>query len=330
MSSAVILLEPRERAYMNGPILENLAANGLIADHFGSIDEMDRAGASLEQVEVLITNACPRSVMDRAPHLKAIINPYTGSELIDIGAATERGIPIGIGQTVENYTGMAEATIFLMLACHYNLAQSEEVLRAGLPRPPITARLLKGSVVGVVGYGLIGQAVVKRLKDWDVELLVTAPRLHAPLPEGARHVEIDELLTESDVVLVLCTLNSETRNLLSRERLATMKPSAALVNTARGGIVDEAAVADMLKQGRLRRAALDAFAVEPLPDDSPLRTAPNAILTPHMIGHNINATQAMARTASESVWRVLAGEPPCNVLNSQVLAAWPHRKDAHA
>lgn len=162
---------------------------------------------------------------------------------------------------------------------------------------------------------------------WGVHLLISAPRLHAPLPGGARHVELEELLAQSDAVIVLCNLNETTRNLLSRERLALMKPTAVLVNTARGGIVDEAAVADMLSEGRLRKAAIDAFEIEPLPADSPLRHAPNAILTPHMIGHAVEAELAMAHMAAESAMRVLRGQPPVHVYNPEVLPAWAARQE---
>lgn len=328
--SRIVLVEPDDRNYLNLPMLEDFARSGMQAPHFRSFEELERSPVSLAEMEVLITLICPRSIIERAPRLRAIVNPYTGSENIDREAANERGVIIGNCSAPENGLSVAEATFLLLLACFYQLADSERLLREQLPRPTITAHMLMGKTIGLISFGAIAQAVAERLQGWGVKLLVAAPRLPASLPPGARHVSLEELLSESDAVIVQCSLSDSTRNLLSRERLALMKPSAVLVNTARGGIVDEQAVAEMLTEGRLRKAAIDAFEIEPLPADSPLRKAPNTILTPHLIGHTVEAEASMARMAAESARRVLRGEPPVHVFNTEILETWLDRQAALA
>ncbi|HET6970042.1 MAG TPA: NAD(P)-dependent oxidoreductase, partial [Phenylobacterium sp.] len=255
---------------------------------------------------------------------RAIINPYTGSEHIDRAEASGRGIVVGFGQTPENVAGMAEATVLMLLDAFYDLKRAEQLLREGGRRPAIRARQLAGKTVGLIGFGRIAQAVAERLAGFDVELLVSARR-PPQLPGYAAAAELEDLLRRADAVLVLCSLNESTRDLLDRRRLALMKPGAVLVNTARGGIVDEAALAEAARAGHIGRLALDAFAAEPLPTDSPLRSLPDAVLTPHMIGHTVEAQRSMQMTAAESVRRVLAGAPPVHLLNPEVLPAWTAR-----
>jgi phosphoglycerate dehydrogenase-like enzyme len=318
-TASVLIVEPPERDYMARPILEDLRRSRTAADRVASYGEAD-----LTAVEVLVSPVCGPEIMARAPNLQAVINPYTGSEHIDRAEASRRGIIIGVGQTRENVSGMAEATLLLLLDAFYDLKRAEQTLRDGAPRPPIRARLLAGKTVGLLGFGHIARAVAERLAGWGVELLVSAPRL-SDLPPHVAPVPLEALLGRSDAVLVLCSLNDSTRNLLDRERLALMKPGAVLVNTARGGIIDEAALEEAARSGRIGRLALDAFTVEPLPMDSPLRRLPDTVLTPHMIGHTIEAEQSMQRTAAESVRRVLAGAPPFHTLNPDVLPAWSAR-----
>jgi D-3-phosphoglycerate dehydrogenase len=315
----VLIVEPPERDYMARPILEDLRRTGVAVERVNAFAE-----ARLEAVQALVSPVCSAEVMARAPDLRAIVNPYTGSEHIDRAEATRRGIVVGIGQTQENVAGMAEATILLLLDAFYDLKRAEQVLRQGDRRPAIQARQLAGKTVGLLGFGRIAQAVAERLAGWGVELLVSAPRAPA-FPPYVASAALEELLQRSDAVLVLCSLNESTHNLLNRERLAQMKPGAVLVNTARGGIVDEAALCEAARSGRIGRLALDAFSIEPLPLDSPLRTLPNAVLTPHMIGHTIEGEQSMQRTAADSVRRVLAGAPPVHTLNPEVLPSWMAR-----
>ena len=149
------------------------------------------------------------------------------------------------------------------------------------------------------------------------------------LPAMTR-VDLDVLLKTSDIVVVLAALNPETRGMISAEKLGLMKASAILVNTARGQIVDENALCDVLKNGRIAGAALDCFEVEPLPLESPLRTLPNVILTPHMIGHTYDAHHSLEMATRDNIARVIAGQQPRYVRNPEVLPAWIKRWSAHA
>src|SRR5262249_22484230 len=151
----------------------------------------------------------------------------------------------------------------------------------------------------------------------------------AGLP-AMRRIGLDELLRTSDIVVVLASLNDETGGLLNATKLALMKPSAILVNMARGGIVDEPALIAALKDRTIAGAAIDVFAVEPLPADSPLRELPNVILTPHMIGHTYEAHHSLEVATRENLDRILAGQAPRYVVNPAVLPAWTKKWGATA
>jgi D-3-phosphoglycerate dehydrogenase len=186
--------------------------------------------------------------------------------------------------------------------------------------------MLRGKTVGLVGLGRIARGVVQRLAGWDVQVVACDPYVaQAAAPAGVRMVALDELLRESDVVSVHTTLTPETRHLIGARELSLMKPTAFFINTARGGMVDEAALYEALAAGRLAGAALDAFELEPLPLDSPLRSLPNVILTPHMIGHTREIFDAIPPAAIENVERLMRGEPPLYWRNPEVEPRWRER-----
>jgi D-3-phosphoglycerate dehydrogenase len=259
-----------------------------------------------------------------APRLHAIVSAVTGVDGIDIAAATGRGILIANAQTEENIIGMAEATVLMMLAALYDLEGAQNQVRQGLWRPPqLKASQLRGKTIGLIGLGRIGRETVRLLAPWGATLQYSARRDAdvSGLPPIQR-VELDTLLKTSDIVLAMASLNAETRGLIGANQLKLMKPSAILVNTARGAIVDEAALANALKRKAIAGAAIDCFAVEPLPAESPLRGLPNVILTPHMIGHTVEAHHSLEVATRENLTRVLAGETPRYVVNPAVLPAW--------
>src|SRR5262249_49880149 len=201
---------------------------------------------------------------------------------IDERAATELGIVVGNCQIPENTESMAEAAVMLTLVCLYDLRGSEMILREDRPHPnPVSAQMAKNKLIGLIGFGQIAQAIARRLEGWDVRIQTYTPRLRSPLPPGITRVELDELMRTSDVIIVLCPLNQETRGMLHAQRLRLMKPGAIFVNIARGGIADEAELCELTRCGHVRSVAVDVFAVEPPPRDNPLRLLPerNAILT---------------------------------------------------
>ena len=177
----------------------------------------------------------------------------------------------------------------------------------------------------MIGFGHIARAMADRLKAWEVGLQVYIPRLRAPLPAGVRRVALDALLQSSDVVCVLASLNEETYGMLGLDRLRLMKPDAVLINTARGGIIDEDALVSIAHERPGLRIALDTFAQEPLPMASPLRSLPNTILTPHAIGHTQESLDALTPATIENVVRALHGTPPLYVRNPEVLPEWIRR-----
>jgi D-3-phosphoglycerate dehydrogenase len=164
-----------------------------------------------------------------------------------------------------------------------------------------------------------------RLAGWDVSLQAYTRRPPADAPADVRFVDLDTIMSTSDVVCVLATLNNESRGLLDASRLRLLKPNAVLVNTGRGAIIDEAALAQVATERPDLRLALDTFTVEPLPPASPLRAIPNAILTPHMVGHTQEAVDVMPDMAVENVTRILAGQLPVFICNPAVVAKWQDR-----
>jgi phosphoglycerate dehydrogenase-like enzyme len=180
---------------------------------------------------------------------------------------------------------------------------------------------LRGMTIGIIGTGLIGTQVVKRLYGFEPRLIaydiVQTPDLVQRF--GLEYVSFEQLLEQSDFVTVHAPLLPETRHLIDAAALRRMKPTAYLVNTARGPLVDEIALAEALQAGKLGGAALDVFHTEPLPLNSPLRTAPRLVLTPHMAGTTAQSAAAMMEMAVQNALRVLRGEPPLSCVNPEVL-----------
>jgi len=293
----------------------NLAALRAAKDPLASADLLYGSGLAVDA-----------KLLDPAPRLRAVVSPWIGTESFDLAALSARGILLANGQVPENYLSMAEATIMLILASLHNLPEKIEALRANRPPPPRQkGRMLRGKTLGMIGFGNMARAIAARLQLWEVRMLACTPRLKAPLPPYVERVPLDELLQTSDIVCVLATLNAETRGMLDLEKLRLMKPEAVLINTARGGIVDELALVAIAKEGRLHKVALDVFETEPLPADSALRGIPNAILTPHCVGHAREGSDAIAQTAVENVTRVLAGQAPLYAVNAEILPAWLER-----
>jgi phosphoglycerate dehydrogenase-like enzyme len=268
------------------------------------------------------------AVLDAAPRVRVVTSPIIGTDTIDVDACTARGIVVANGATPENYLGMAEAVVMLIAALRKQLLPKIEAVAAGGWRPPDgVGRLVLSSVVGLVGYGAIGRATAARLAGWECRVLVHDPYVEraAVAASGAEAVELDELLATADVVSLAVTLSNETRNLIGRRELALMKRGAFLINTARGGLVDEAALRDTLDAGHLAGAAIDTWVDEGPGSASPLRGHPRVIATGHNVGHSAEAYASHPPAARDNTLRALRGEPPSYVKNPAVLAAWAER-----
>jgi phosphoglycerate dehydrogenase-like enzyme len=269
---------------------------------------------------------CTRQLMMGAPELRAVVSPFIGTEGFDEAAATALGVIVANGQVPENFVSMAESTILLILASLYSLRWWEQQLRDNRPHPPnVPGRMLNGRVVGMIGFGHIAGAITERLQQWQVRFQTYTPRLRVPLPAGVARVELDVLLQTSDIVCVVASLNAETYQMLTLDRLRLMKSDAVLVNTARGAIIDEQALVQVARERPEFRIALDTFAQEPLPIESPLRSLANAILTPHAIGHSRESLAALAPAAIDNASRALRGELPLYVRNPEVIPGWARR-----
>lgn len=274
---------------------------------------------------LLVTSRTPvgPAFLDRHPELRGVAFASSGVNSIDVPDATRRGVLVANGATPENHGSMAEATIMLALALRLRLPDRMAALASGRPRPrpvELDSRSLRGATLGLIGFGRISREVSLRLAGWGVARILCHTR--SPRPEEWPEIEfcpLDRLLVESDVVSVHLPLNASTRGLIDAGRLALMRPDAVLINTSRGGIVDEDALAEALRRGTLGGAAIDTFAIEPLPADSPLRTAPNAILTDHIVGHTVEMYRSLVPAAVTNVEQILSGGRPPFLVNPEAL-----------
>ena len=255
----------------------------------------------LEGLLSLLTDPVDAELIEAAPRLRAISNYAVGVDNIDLEAAAARGIPVGNTPDVLTDT-TADLAVALMLGISRHLAEGDAYVRRGEWRTWETELLLghdlHGATVGIVGFGRIGRAVGRRLEGFGCEILHTS----------SGGVPLEELLDRSDFVSVHVPLTPETRGLIGDEALARMKPTAYLVNTARGPIVDSEALRRALHAGRIAGAALDVTDPEPLPGGHPLLDAPNLLVLPHL-GSATQATRArMADMAVDNLLAGLAGD----------------------
>ncbi|WP_210324762.1 NAD(P)-dependent oxidoreductase [Microvirga alba] len=292
---------------------------------YPSVDAFRADSAGIAASDVILTMPdMPVRIqeMDLAPRLRAVVSMVTGTENIAETEATRRGILVANGHVVESYVSMAEATVMLILASLYDLDRSQAQLReptsANIER---RARMLRRKTIGLIGFGRIAQTVAQLLAPWQVELL-TFMRHPRGVPAYVRSLPLDEVLAQSDVVVILTNLDDSTRGLIDETRLRRMKEDAVLVNTARGAIIDEAALVRVAQERPNMRIALDVFEALPLAPDHPLRALPNAILTPHVVGHTSETTVALGDALLENVERILCGELPLHVCNPSVIETW--------
>jgi phosphoglycerate dehydrogenase-like enzyme len=310
-------------------MLEDIAAGLAEFGHALHSSAGSVSAAELASADIIVS--CPgfavsEAIIASAPRLRGIVSPITGIDGIDVAAATGHGIIVANGQVIENTESMAEATVLLLLAVLYDLHGTEAVLRQNLPRPRVMkARMLKGKTVGLIGWGQISRAVAQRLSGWEAHIQASSRSRNTGDEDGVSFVSLGQLLRTSDIVCVLSSLNPESVGLLDADRLRLLKKDAVLVNTARGAIIDEAALYQVALERPDLRLALDTFTIEPLPEASPLRELPNVILTPHQIGHTQESSDALPPAAIENIRRILAGELPLYVCNPEIAPQWQAR-----
>jgi len=282
----------------------------------------------LDGVDIIVSSSRSRissEDLDVSPRLRGLVFPSIGVDAVDLEECARRGLIVANGAMPENFLAMSEATIMLMLVLLYQLHKSERVLREGLPRPSVMhGRMLRGRTIGLIGLGRIGGGIVDRLTGWEVgEILVHDPYLPAEkAPAGVRMVDLGELLGKSDVISLHVPLNEQTRGMIGEAQLKQMKQDAILINTSRGGLVDEEALVRVMNSGHLSGAGLDVTETEPLPADHPLRDVEGLILTPHLLGHTTDLYSVMPDVLVENATRIMRAELPLYTRNPEVEAAW--------
>lgn len=312
-------------------ILDAYAANpgDLSWDEFAALGELtvyDRtaqedAAARIGDAEVVFINKVRLTdeIFAACPNLKLVSILATGYNIVDLAAAKRRGITVC---NVPGYSTRAvvQMTFALLLEICQQVGLHSGAVHTGRwqtcpdfcfwDRPLIE---LDGKTMGIVGYGAIGSAVGTVAQALGMKLLVTA-RHEKPVPEGARFVSLPELLAQSDVVSLHCPQTAENARMINAGALAQMKDGAILLNTARGGLLDEQAVADALRSGKLLAAGMDVVSAEPIRADNPLLTAPNCFLTPHIAWAPLETRRRLQAISAENLRAFLAGKPQ-NVVN---------------
>ncbi len=276
-----------------------------------------------KDADILLTNktVLNRDIIFSLPKLKYIGVLATGYNIVDTDAARERGIPV---TNVPSYgtDAVAQFAMALLLElCHHAGCHSDSVRQGDWVRArdycywttPLVE--LAGKTFGVVGFGAIGRRTAELAHAFGMKILAYNPRPKDPLPfEDFRFCSLEELLAESDVVSLHCPLTPETRGIINAERIALMKKTAFLINTARGPLVDEEALAKALNEGRIAGAGLDVLSKEPPTADNPLLSAKNAIITPHIAWATLEARRRLMKIAGDNIAAFLAGKPT-NVVN---------------
>jgi glyoxylate reductase len=270
----------------------------------------------------LLTVPLTEALLQKAPHLRVVSNMAVGVDNIDLTGCTRRGIPVGHTPGVLT-EGTADLTLALLLAVARNLPQASSDARNGRwttwsPTGWLGADLA-GATIGIIGMGQIGQAVAHRAQAFGLKLLYTS-RSDRPLPASlqATRVPLADLLAQSDFVSLHLPLNSETHHLINTQTLRLMKPTAILLNVARGPVVDTAALVHALSEGWIQAAGLDVTDPEPLPPDHPLYHLPNCLILPHIGSATFNTRRRMAERAADNLLAGLAGRPLPHCANPAV------------
>ncbi len=253
-----------------------------VAEHIGDEDELVRRLSGSEVVVAMRERtAFPATLLARLPELRLLVTTGMANAAIDIGAAKQRRIVVC--GTTGSGSSMPELCIGMMIALTRNFAQEDTAVRAGGWQHTIGPGLF-GKTLGVVGLGKLGVPVARLAQAFGMKVFAWSPHLtpERANPHGAEAVSKEQLFTESDIITIHLPLSPASRGVVGAAELALMKPSAYLINTSRGPIVDEAALIDALRAERIAGAGLDVYDVEPLPVDHPLRGLPNTLLLPHI------------------------------------------------
>jgi len=277
--------------------------------------------ASLGDVDALIVRSETKvtaAVLAAAPRLQVVGRAGVGVDNIDVPAATAHGVYV-VNAPLGNVTAAAEHALTLALALMRHVVDADQSVRRGeWTRSAFIGRELRGKTLGLVGIGRVGSLVARRAAAFEMRVIASDPYAteSAARAAGVTLVDLETVLRESDVISLHTPLTPQTRDLIDAKALATLKPTAILVNCSRGEIVDLDAVAAALQAGTLGGAALDVFATEPLAADAPIRSAPHTLLTPHLAGSTVEAQTNVAVDVVRQILDVLDGRPASAAVNA--------------
>jgi D-3-phosphoglycerate dehydrogenase len=286
-----------------------------VVDHCANVDVIIKGWIDL-----------PRDALERLPRLKAIIRAGIGVDMVDLAAATDLGILV-CNTATYCLDEVSNQALVLLLALNRRLMAHAARIREGgwavrdVPHP----RRLKGQVLGLVGIGNIGRQVASKAAGFGLTVVAHDPFVHADHVDVAGVgavplLGLDEMLAVADIVSLHCPLSPATRHLIGAPQLARMLPGSILINTARGGLIDQDALIEALQSGHLGGAGLDVTTPEPLPNPHPLRELPNALVTPHTASISIESGIDCRNATVDHVKSLLGGHVPTDVMNRAVLA----------
>ncbi|MFB5086615.1 D-glycerate dehydrogenase [Psychrobacillus sp. PGGUH221] len=280
-------------------------------------DEIKSQAKDTHAIWTVLSDKVDRALIESLPNLKVISNLAVGYNNIDVEAAKERGIIVTNTPGVLTET-TADLAFSLLLATARRVTEAERDLRAGkwISWSPmqLTGMDVFGATLGIIGMGRIGEAVARRAKGFDMKVLYhnRSRKIEAEEQFGFTYVELDALLQESDFIVLLTPLTAETKGLIGERELNLMKETAAIINVARGGIIDEKALYEALTTNKIWAAGLDVFEVEPVPLDHPLLTLPNVTVLPHIGSASIRTRMAMMQMNADDIAAVLENKEPKN------------------
>ncbi len=276
------------------------------------------------------TDIMDREAIGLAPRLKVIGRHGVGYDNIDLQAATERGIYVTFTPVLA--PTMADTTFALLISAARRIAEADHFVKNGgwtvggewVPWK-FMGFDMHHKTLGIIGCGRVGGGVARRAKGFEMRILYfdEVPQPEVEKETGAVRVSLEELLRESDLIAVNCSLNEKTRGLIGKKQFALMKPTAILVNTARGPIVDQAALVEALKAKRIAVAGLDVFIEEPIPLDDPILKLENVVVLPHIGSATLENRRKMGTTVAQDVVNVLTGKQPMYLLNPKVREVRP-------
>jgi D-3-phosphoglycerate dehydrogenase len=342
----ILIFAPREEPPETVNALEAMGCELIFGDHDWQLPRADHESAVVDAARDAVAlmgtslrhTPISRRIMAASQRLRIVAKYTVGVDDVDTEAATDLGVMVCHAPTESNCFGVAETTVTYMLTLLKKVAQRDADVRAGKWRTPDNFAYYVGSrasdgfpgqTIGLVGFGRIGTRVAQFLAPWRARVLAYDPYVPPAhfLTHGLTSVDYETLLRQSDVVSFHVVLTRETRYMFGENELKLMKPTAIVLNTARGKVVDEKALARAIEDGRIRGAAIDAFEEEPLPMDSALRKLDDRVLlSPHSASYTEGGElrQGVA-WATRSVVAALKGGIPDNVYNREVIPRWKER-----